>query len=171
VYANGALQGTRSAGANATSVQVGNLNTNPSIAYTFRVAARNSAGTGAASGLMGPVSFTAAPVTQNPVAGPPVSLPPNLGPEVIALSGAPRLLGTPQVGARLRVKMPKITTPGRAKVTYTWKVNGKKIKGITGKTYKVRAADAGKRVKVVLKITKRGFKPMKVATKPVRIRR
>ncbi len=171
VYANGAVQGTRSAGPNATQVQVTNLDNDPTIGYSFRVAARNSAGTGAASGLMGPVSFTATqqPV-QPPVVGPPV-LPPNLGSTVIGLSGAPRLVGTGQVGAKLRVRLPKVTTPGKAAVKITWVANGKKIKGAKGKTYRIRLADRGKRIKAVVKIEQRGFKAVKVTTKAVKVRR
>jgi hypothetical protein len=189
VYADGAALGTRSAGANATSAQVGNLDTDPTIAYTFRVAARNKAGTGAATTLMGPVSFPTPgqspvvqplvvqppvvqpPVVQPPVVQPPVVQPPATQPAAVAVDGTPRLVGTAAVGARLRVRVPEVTTPGKAKVTFTWKVGGKRVKGATGKTYRIAATDRGKKIKVVLKIKQRGLKAIRVTTKPVRVRR
>ena len=179
VYADGAVQGTRSAGANATSIQVGNLATGPAIAYTFRVAARNKAGTGAASGLMGPVSFAAAsaqpsvvepPVVQPPVVPPPAVQPPTTQPTAVAVDGTPRLVGAPTVGARLRVRVPEVTTPGRAKVTVTWKVGGKRVTGATGTTYRIRTTDRGKKIQAVLRIRQPGLKQIRVHTKPVRIR-
>ena len=188
VYADGVVQGTRSAGANATSIQVGNLRTDPAIAYTFRVAARNKAGTGAASGLMGPVSF---PVPgQQPRSSSrrwssrrwssrrsssrrsssrrSSSRRPS---RAITLDGTPRLVGAATVGAKLRVRVPKVTTPGKAKVKYIWKVGGKRVKHATGKTYRIVASDRGKRIKVVLKIRQPGLKAIRVTTKPVKVRR
>ncbi|WP_159081514.1 peroxidase family protein [Nocardioides sediminis] len=72
VYADGEVFDTRTAGANATNLLVDGLDTNPAIDYTFTVAAVNETGTGAASELMGPVSFTGAPpvvVSHTPAAG------------------------------------------------------------------------------------------------------
>jgi hypothetical protein len=90
---------------------------------------------------------------------------------VVAVNGAPRLVGAPTVGAKLRVRVPKVTTPGKAKVTYVWKVGGKRVKHATGKTYRITATDRGKKITVVLKIKQRGLKAIRVTTKPVKVRR
>jgi Ca2+-binding RTX toxin-like protein len=184
VRANGSVVGTRTTGPGVTSLLVGGLNTNPALAYTFTVAAINPAGAGAASQVMGPVSFPAAsgpsgpsappatPGTQPPAGQPPVGQPPaSQSPVRVTLDGTPRLVGTHKVGARLRVRLPKVTTPGRATVTITWKVDGKRVKGVDGRSYKIRSADRGKKIKAVVKVAQPGLKPVKVSSRTVRIRR
>jgi hypothetical protein len=175
VRANGGVVSTRAAGVGATSLLIGGLDTDPTIAYTFTVAATNAAGTGAASQVMGPVSFPAPvaqpPVVQSPVAPPPVAQPPVALPTVVTLDGTPRLVGKRTIGTRLRVRLPEVTSPGAAKVKITWKANGKKIKGAKGWSYRVRTADRGKKIHVVLRISQRGLAPIKVTTRTVKIKR
>jgi Ca2+-binding RTX toxin-like protein len=171
VRANGTVVSTRTAGAGATSLLVGGLDTDPTIGYTFTVAATNAAGTGAASQVMGPVSFPAPRVTQPPANQPPASQPPVAQPTVVTLDGTPRLVGVRTVGSRLRVRLPEVTSPGGVMVKLTWKADGKRIKGAKGWSYRVRKADRGKKIHVVLKISQRGLEPIKVTTRTVKIKR
>jgi hypothetical protein len=69
-------------------------------------------------------------------------------------SRRPVLKGVKQVGAKLRVR--GSWTPRPARVRHTWLRNGKRIKGATGRTYRLRRADAGKRISVRLKLTAPG---------------
>jgi hypothetical protein len=62
---------------------------------------------------------------------------------------APRLLGSPRVGALLRVRATKIE-PKPQKVTFTWYRDGRKIKGVKGKRYTLTRADVGHRIHVLV---------------------
>jgi hypothetical protein len=119
---------------------------------------------------MGPVGFAAAPA-QPPVVQPPVVQPPTTQPTAVTVDGTPRLVGAPTVGARLRVRVPEVTTPGKARVAITWKVGGKRVKGATGTTYRIKTSDRGKRIQAVLRIKQPGLTQIRVHTKQVRIRR
>jgi hypothetical protein len=60
---------------------------------------------------------------------------------------APRIVGAPQVGTMLTAK-PGRWSPSRAKTHVRWYADGKRIRGATGRSYRVRGADAGKRITI-----------------------
>jgi Tol biopolymer transport system component len=73
-----------------------------------------------------------------------------------ALSGAkPTIGGTAKVGSKLTAK-PGSWTSG-TKVSYQWKREGKAISGATTSSYKLVAADAGKKITVTVTGAKSGY--------------
>lgn len=75
----------------------------------------------------------------------------------------PTLNGAANVGSKLRVV--GSWTPKPAKVRYTWFRGAKRIKGVTGKSYRLRRADVGSRISVRVKLTAPGLDPTVVVTK------
>jgi hypothetical protein len=72
----------------------------------------------------------------------------------VALSLAkPAIKGVAKVGRTLRVKV----AASSASVSYQWYVGGKKVAKATKATYKVKAADRGKRIAVKATARKAGF--------------
>lgn len=64
----------------------------------------------------------------------------------ILKTAAPKISGTKKVGKTLKVRKGSWTTG--TKFSYRWYRNGKAIKGATKSSYKLKKADAGKRIKV-----------------------
>ena len=62
---------------------------------------------------------------------------------------APKVKGKPRVGSKLRAVV-GAWSPQPATTTYQWFRNGKRIKGATKAKYKVKKADKGKRITVVV---------------------
>lgn len=67
----------------------------------------------------------------------------------------PRISGTVRTGVSLRV-VPGTWSPS-ATLRYQWRVDGKVVPGATASTYKVRAADRGKRITVRVTATRSGY--------------
>ncbi len=76
-----------------------------------------------------------------------------------------KLKGKPKVGAKLRITLPKLAQPG-VRVKVVWARNGKRIKGQTTSSLKLRKADKGKRISATITITKAGFKTLKLKVGP-----
>jgi hypothetical protein len=77
--------------------------------------------------------------------------------------------GKASPGGRLRA-VTKAWGPGAVKLTYRWYKNGQAVRGATGKTYRVRASDAGARIAVRVTGVRSGFAKSQVkADRPVRI--
>jgi len=89
-----------------------------------------------------------APVTK-------VSRPVKAAPGRMARSPRPFQVGLPKVGRTLKVKA-GTWDPG-VKLTYRWYRGGKPIAGATKKSYKVKKADAGKRLRVKVTARKSGY--------------
>lgn len=70
--------------------------------------------------------------------------------------GAVKYTGSLKVGKKLAAKVSK-TVPGGAKLKYQWYRNGKKISGATGKTYTLKSADQGKKIKLRVTATKKNY--------------
>ncbi|MFC6234841.1 S8 family serine peptidase [Leucobacter soli] len=75
----------------------------------------------------------------------------------------PKVSGTKRVGKKLKIIAPKWSESG-VKVKYQWLRNGKKIKGATSKTYKLRTADRGKRISVKATASKSTYKTVSAAS-------
>jgi hypothetical protein len=75
-------------------------------------------------------------------------------PHVVA--GTPTITGTARVGQTLTAN-PGTWSPASAKLEYQWLRDGAAISGATAKTYKLIAADQGKRVSVKVTGTKAGY--------------
>jgi len=58
-----------------------------------------------------------------------------------------------------------------AKITYSWLANGKKIKGATKKTFKIKAKQAGKKLSVVVTQKYFGYLTASVASKPKKVKK
>ncbi len=67
-----------------------------------------------------------------------------------------KISGTAKPGKKLSVKAGS-WGPSGVKLSYRWYVNGKAIKGATGKTYQVKSADKGRRITVKVTGTKTGL--------------
>jgi hypothetical protein len=67
----------------------------------------------------------------------------------------PKIVGKAKVGRTLKVKVGKWSPKG--KLRYQWLRGGKKIRGATKVTYKLKAADRGKRITVKVTATKSGY--------------
>ncbi len=97
----------------------------------------------------------------------------NCGKGIIDATKAPTAwLATPkvsgaQVGKTATVS-PKAVAP-KAKFTYQWLRNGKKIKGATKKTYKVKKADLGKKLSVKVTASLSGFPSRSATTAKVKV--
>lgn len=67
----------------------------------------------------------------------------------------PRISGTARTGQTLRVVAG--TWSPSARLSYQWRVDGKAVSGATGSSYKVRAADRGKRIAVTVTGRRDGY--------------
>lgn len=81
-------------------------------------------------------------------------------------AGKPTVSGKARVGATLTAKPGKWVT--KPSFTYRWLRNGKTIGGATGKTYKLTAADRGKRISVRVSGAKEGFSAASVDSAPTK---
>ena len=68
----------------------------------------------------------------------------------------PKVTGTYKVGKKIKAVVGTVT-PSGVTVKYQWLRNGKKIKGATKATYKLLAADKGKKVSVKVTYSKAGY--------------
>ena len=75
----------------------------------------------------------------------------------------PKISGSAKVGKTLKVKTGK-WPPSSTKVSYQWKRNGKKISGAKKSSYKVKAADKGKRISVTVTGKASGYKSKSVTS-------
>ncbi len=85
------------------------------------------------------------------------------------MGSRPTLKGKAKVGKRLTVN-PGRWTPTPTKIRYTWLRNGKKIKGATSRSYKLRRTDRGRRISVKVVVTRAGTPSASARTKQVRVR-
>jgi len=69
--------------------------------------------------------------------------------------GIVKIAGKLKLGKTLKAKVSKFTKG--VKYSYTWYRNGKKIKGATKATYKLKKADLGKKIKVTVTAKKTGM--------------
>ncbi|WP_210438985.1 glycosyl hydrolase [Nocardioides xinjiangensis] len=76
--------------------------------------------------------------------------------DALTATSKPRLVGKARVGSRLKARHGQ-WTPQAASYAYTWKANGKVIKGATGKTYKLEAKDRRKKITVTVTATLTGY--------------
>lgn len=79
----------------------------------------------------------------------------------------PVISGTAKAGKVLTAKVTKWNK--KAKFTYQWKANGKKIAKATGKTYKVASKYAGKKITVTVTGKLTGYSPATKTSKVARI--
>jgi hypothetical protein len=95
---------------------------------------------------------------------------PAASPKAKALKAAkPKIKGVAKVGKRLKAVTGK-SSPKPA-LSYQWYRNGKAIAKATNATYKLRAADKGKRIKVKVTAAKAGYKTVvKASSKTPKIR-
>lgn len=85
---------------------------------------------------------------------------------------SPKIVGKKQVGKKLKVKgiSAASLTPRAAKVKYQWFRGKTKIKGANKKTYKVKRADRGKKIRAKVTARAYGIKTRTFATKKVKIK-
>ncbi|MEQ6902599.1 hypothetical protein [Nocardioides sp. YIM 152588] len=88
---------------------------------------------------------------------------------VIKAVDGPRLTGPGKPGTKLRLR-PGRWKPSTTTLAFRWLVNGKRVKGASGKRFPVRRAHRGKRVQGLVLATAPCAKPVKVRTKAVRVR-
>lgn len=67
--------------------------------------------------------------------------------------------GKVKAGTKLKVKPPKVTLPG-ATVSYQWTLNGKPVAGATKATFKTKKKHKGKKVGVIVTVSKPGYLPV-----------
>ena len=91
-------------------------------------------------------------------------------PHGLALVHAPEVSGKAKVGSRLRVTPGTWNRPGLT-YTYQWLRDGSPIAGATTTSYRLRAADAGRRISVRVGASAPGVKPASATTAPVRVAR
>lgn len=104
------------------------------------------------------------PVAYNPPTG--TSTP---GTKTIQVKGKLRLVGKPRVGKALTAKL-RVTKPKKVTRKYVWLRNGKKIKGATKATLRMRKAFRGKKISVRVTLTARGYQRRVMKSAAVRIR-
>lgn len=86
-----------------------------------------------------------------------------VAPGTIAVTTKPKLTGKAKVGKQLTLK-PGAYNPA-AKLTFSWFVDGKKVKGAKGKTFKLKAGMVGKKITAEVKATLAGYTTLTVETK------
>lgn len=86
----------------------------------------------------------------------------------LAVSTAPAISGTAQVGSTLSVS-PGTWSPAPDTVTYQWRADGAPIAGATGTSYTPVASDAGKQLTVVVTAAKAGHTSASATTSPVTV--
>lgn len=112
----------------------------------------------------GDFAVAAPPVVQ------PVPDPKPVPPSKLRNTRKPVVKGKARVGRTLRATRGAWNTAG-VKVTYRWLRNGKVIKGATRAEHRLVKKDAGKKVRVVVRATKKGWTGATVRSKVVRVRR
>jgi len=114
------------------------------------------------SGAVGPV--TAPTTTTNPP-----TTPGPTAPAAFVMSGKPKVAGTAAVGRKLKVKQATVT-PAATQVVYQWLRNGKAIKKATKSSYKLTAADLGKKISLRITYIRPGYTSLVVSTKAVKVK-
>jgi hypothetical protein len=109
-------------------------------------------------GLVGPVVI--APYRLVQVNAPKPGIP------SLRATARPHLVGKAKVGTVLRVR-PGRWAPAATSYVYTWTRNGKVIKAVHGPRYRVKRADRGKRIGVIVTASRPGYASAS-ATSPVR---
>ena len=84
-------------------------------------------------------------------------------------AGVVKIKGKAKVGVTLKAKVSKFTKG--VKYSYAWYRNGKKIKGATKPTYKLKKADRGKKISVKVTAKKAGMNSATVVSKARQIPR
>jgi surface-anchored protein len=74
-----------------------------------------------------------------------------------------KVTGAAKAGKTLKVKV--TVKPKASKISYQWQSNGKSIKGATKSSYKVKKADAGKKISVKVTVKKSGYSNKSVTSK------
>ncbi|GHG48369.1 hypothetical protein GCM10011331_10080 [Flavimobilis marinus] len=74
----------------------------------------------------------------------------------IAVRQRAKVKGAPRVGKKLTAVVPKVGVT-RAKYSYQWLRDGKKIKGATKKKYKISSRDRGDKISVKVTVKKPGY--------------
>ena len=94
--------------------------------------------------------------------------PPKSEVKKIAVTKAPKISGTAKVGKTLKAKKGS-WKPAPTKYTYQWKRNGKAITKATKSTYKLKKADAGKKITVTVTASRSGYKKAAKTSKSVSV--
>lgn len=143
-----AADGVPIPGATGTELRLGKAQLRKSITVTV---------TGSAPYYQ-PVAATSAPT------GP-------VGKKLFKKTHRPKIKGKARPGRRLHVRMKSWKPAKKVKYRFKWFRNGKRIKGATGRTYRVSRKDRGK--KLVVKVTgkRRGFETERRQSKKVKVRR
>lgn len=81
----------------------------------------------------------------------------------ITYSKKPAITGSATSGKTLKYRKATWNVSG-VKVRYQWTRNGKKIKGATSSSYKLKRADRGKTIRLVVTAKKNGYSNLKVTT-------
>ena len=83
-----------------------------------------------------------------------------------------KVTGTPRAGNKLTATLVKpMTLPKGSKLTYQWKLDGRRIIGATKARYRPTRNQVGKALRVTITITAPGYTPRRVTSKPLKIRR
>lgn len=82
------------------------------------------------------------------------------------VAGNASITGTPRVGSSLTAST---DLPSGATASYRWERDGEAIRGATGRTYRLEAADAGKEVGVVVTLSRDGYADADRRARAVRV--
>ena len=80
----------------------------------------------------------------------------------------PSIKGKHVVGKKLTARQ-GTWTPSATNYRYQWKRNGTAIEGATGKTYKIKKGDLGKKITVKVKAANPAYETGVATTKPVTV--
>lgn len=86
-------------------------------------------------------------------------------PAPVTFTTAPSIAGVERVGRRLTAD-PGTTDPTNATFSYQWRRAGAPVDGATARTYRLSAADLGKRLAVAVTATADGWEPTTVRSDP-----
>jgi hypothetical protein len=89
--------------------------------------------------------------------------------KTFSVTTQPKVIGKKRVGKKLTAK-PGTWAPEPSTISYQWKRGTKAITNATAKKYKLKKADAGKKVSVVVTGKRSGYTTLKVSSKKVKIK-
>lgn len=87
----------------------------------------------------------------------------------LAVATAPTLTGKARVGKKLKV-VPGLTLPASATIEVQWLVKGKPVTGATKKSFRLKKAVKGAKVRAQVTYTAPGYAPLVVRTRALRVR-
>jgi ELWxxDGT repeat protein len=127
---------------------------------SFRVTASGIGGPNVVDADSAPVSLTGVSASPSPSPSPAKPAKP-----VLTVSKKAKLTGAARVGQSIKLKLPKFAQ-SRAKLSFSWYADGKRIKKQTKSSLRLTKGLKGKRITAKITVTKTGYKTLTLTVGP-----